>query len=375
MVKEKKVELIELFYDLIYVYAVSRLTELMELPESGWLHSTDFLRYLVLFFVILQAWLYLTNYVNRYGRWRWYEYGLTIVNMVAAIYLSNTISTAWEKNYLPFNTAMLVMLLTVLLLYAIQTRDQTVDAAAAVNSIKILSIVCAEYLVGFLLLAFGQADLVIWVDVVAVLTGAFLPFFIRGNFEASIISFPHLVERFELLTIITFGESVVGMTGYFDIQHFSLLPILLFAVIITMFGSYVIQIHYLMNHHQVQRALPLMFSHYFIVIAVNLVTVGIHMLHASETISIYTAVLLAVSELVFYFAIMRNRIYYREGIVITAKETRVMGAVSISGMLIILIGHSSIDAVLLGMLWISGSGFAYLMWKQAGGEKTVPREE
>lgn len=34
-VKEKKVELIELFYDLIYVYAISQLTLLIEEPEGG----------------------------------------------------------------------------------------------------------------------------------------------------------------------------------------------------------------------------------------------------------------------------------------------------------------------------------------------------
>lgn len=33
-VKEKRVELIELFYDLICVYAVSRLTLLIEEPEG-----------------------------------------------------------------------------------------------------------------------------------------------------------------------------------------------------------------------------------------------------------------------------------------------------------------------------------------------------
>ena len=34
-VKEKKVELIELFYDLIYVYAISRMTMLIEEPTGG----------------------------------------------------------------------------------------------------------------------------------------------------------------------------------------------------------------------------------------------------------------------------------------------------------------------------------------------------
>ena len=34
-VKHKKVDLIELFYDLIYVYAISKLTLLIEEPEGG----------------------------------------------------------------------------------------------------------------------------------------------------------------------------------------------------------------------------------------------------------------------------------------------------------------------------------------------------
>lgn len=34
-VRERRVELIELFYDLIYVYAISRLTLLLEEPEHG----------------------------------------------------------------------------------------------------------------------------------------------------------------------------------------------------------------------------------------------------------------------------------------------------------------------------------------------------
>ena len=80
-IKEKKVELIELFYDLIYVYAISRLTLLIEEPQNGVIPVSGFLRYIVVCFVILQAWLYLTNYVNRYGRWKWYEYSLTAVNM------------------------------------------------------------------------------------------------------------------------------------------------------------------------------------------------------------------------------------------------------------------------------------------------------
>lgn len=45
--KAKKVELIELFYDLIYVYAVSRLTALIEEPHNGMIAPYDFFKYLI----------------------------------------------------------------------------------------------------------------------------------------------------------------------------------------------------------------------------------------------------------------------------------------------------------------------------------------
>jgi low temperature requirement protein LtrA len=72
-------------------------------------------------------------------------------------------------------------------------------------------------------------------NVLAVILGAFLPFFIRGQFNKSIINFPHLVERFELLTIITFGEAIVGLSHFFDVSNFSFVPILVFLIVLTMF--------------------------------------------------------------------------------------------------------------------------------------------
>ncbi len=361
-IKSKPVELIELFYDLIYVYAISRLTGLIRLPENGVVPLSDLVRYLVLFFVILQAWLYLTNYVNRYGRWRWYEYGITTVNMVAAIYLSNTISTAWEENYVPFNIAMLVMLLTVVLLYSIQIKKSE-HPDAAKNSIKILLIVCLVYAAGIACILLNQSHLVIWLDVIAVLLGAFLPFFLRGNFDHSIISFPHLTERFELLTIITFGEGVVGMTDYFDVEHFTILPILIFAVIITMFGGYVVQIHYLLEHKRVDRALRLMFSHYFIVIALNMMTIGIHMLHQLDTIPGFVPFMMITAEIAFYIAILANHPYYKTGFTLNRKDLIAFEFLLLIGILTVMLKRHSVYGILAGILVVTAGNFAVLLRK------------
>ncbi|MEE0988811.1 MAG: hypothetical protein U0L02_05585 [Kandleria vitulina] len=43
--------------------------------------------------IVDESWLYLTNYVNRYGEWKWCEYVLTSINMIVTLYMSNTISS------------------------------------------------------------------------------------------------------------------------------------------------------------------------------------------------------------------------------------------------------------------------------------------
>lgn len=362
-VKRKAVELIELFYDLIFVYAISKLTALISEPINGIIPPYNFFAYLITSFVILQAWLYFTNYVNRYGQWKWYDYLLACVNMIAVIYMVNTISHDWDSMAFPFDLSMLVLLLTVVVLYVIQAIKERSMYGAAGNSITILSVVCTIYVIAILSTLFNLADYVIWINVIAVLTGAFLPFFIRGKFDKSIINFPHLVERFELLTIITFGEAIVGLTHFFDTTKFSFIPILVFLVILTMFGSYVIQIHRLMEHQRVERSLRLMFSHYFIVISINLVTVALELIHSGEVNSLFASGLMITSLIVFYLSIMTNKEYYKENVKLTKREIVLMIVTTIVGIAVILIFVSNLYAFLMGSLIITFGNLKILLIK------------
>ncbi len=365
-VKVKPVELIELFYDLIFVYAISKLTALVSEPIGGIIPPYNFFAYLITSFVILQAWLYFTNYVNRYGKWKWYDYALACVNMISVIYMANTISHDWASMAFPFDLAMLILLLTVVALYSIQAKKEHSMQGAAGNSITILLVVCTIYVVAILCTIFNLTGYVIWINVVAVLTGAFLPFFIRGKFDKSIISFPHLVERFELLTIITFGEAIVGLTHFFDTSNFTLIPILVFFIVLTMFGSYVIQIHRLMEHHRVERSLRLMFSHYFIVISINLVTVALELIHSGEVNHLFASGLMIVSLIIFYLSIMANKEYYRQNIKLTKKDIMLMCIVTLVGVAVILIFISNLYAFLVGSLIITFGNFEILLMKYKG---------
>lgn len=357
---KKNVELIELFYDLIFVYAISKLTALISEPINGTIPIDSFFIYIITSFVILQAWLYFTNYVNRYGTWQWYDYILAIVNMIAVIFMANTINTQWNQMFLPFNISMLVMLLTVVVLYSIQVKKHNTFNIAAGNSIQILSIVCSIYVIALLAILFNFNDYVIWIDVVAVITGAFLPFFLKGNFDEGVINFPHLVERFELLTIITFGEAVVGMTYFFDVTRFNFIPIFVFLIIFSLFGSYVIQIHNLVNHNRVERSLRLMFSHYFIIISINLMTVAFELLHSGKVNPILESCLIIFSLIIFYISIIANKSYYRDNVKFLKNDLLKMILFTLIGILMICIFVTNIYLFLIGVLIITLGNFYVL---------------
>ena len=355
---DKKVELIELFYDLIFVYAISRLTTIIREPVGGIMHP--FFVYLIISFVILQAWLYFTNYINRYGKWELHDYILTVVNMIAVIYMANTINTQWNQMVLPFNISMLVMFLTVIGLYYIHDRKQENKNNAAHNSIKIILIVCMIYIVALIALFSNYLRFAIWIDAVAVVVGAFLPFFLKGDFDKRIVNFPHLVERLELLTIITFGEAIVGMTFFFDITSLNLRSFFVFFIVLSMFATYVIQIHRLMEHHREESGFKLMFTHYFIIISINLMTVVFELLHSGEFDPLFESIVMIISLIVFYISLMANKSYYKEGVVFTRKDSIKMIICIASGSLIMLLFNNTSHGFLLGVLVVTCGNFIVL---------------
>ena len=130
-----------------------------------------------------------------------------------------------------------------------------------------------------------------------------------------------------------------------------------------MFGSYVIQIHELMEHNRVERSLRLMFSHYFIVISINLMTVALELVHSGEVNHILAVSLMVVSMVMFYVSIMVNKEYYKENIKLTKKEIIEMMAVTVIGIAVMFMFIDNLYAFLIGSLIISLGNFKILLMK------------
>ena len=66
--EEKKVEYLELIYDLIFVYIIGRNNSLLHNVENGFVGGSMFLVYVVCTLAIIQIWNFSTFYINMHGR-------------------------------------------------------------------------------------------------------------------------------------------------------------------------------------------------------------------------------------------------------------------------------------------------------------------
>lgn len=369
-VKEKKVELIELFYDLIYVYAISRMTLLIEEPKDGVISLETFGAYIIASMVIIQAWLYMTNYVNRYCTWRWYEYVLTVLNMVAALLMANTITMYWIDASLIFVFSMMVMIGCIAALYAIQLYVQRQDTTVASHTLDSLILIMAIYGVALVMNLVGLKEESLFIIVLNIILGMFLPFFKRGAYDLKVGSFPHLVERLELLVIVTFGEGIVGITVFFDIMDLDLVSIMTFLILIFMFGSYVCQVHYLCNHHQEVNANKMVWSHYVIIMSVNLVTVAFLYFHNTEAQHFFTASLMMGSIALFFFSLYTTSSYHCPEFRATWQDFFLCVAYILIGAAVVFVFMDSPYGFLVGSLIATSLNFVHL-WRKYSTNRCV----
>lgn len=187
---------------------------------------------------------------------------------------------------------------------------------------------------------------------------------VRGHFGTSIISWPHLVERFELLIIITFGEGIVGMTGFFATSELTVAPFLVFGELLFQFGSYVVQIHNLVEHRAQQRGLRLMFSHYFIVIAVNLMAVALKAAGEEGFDGWFICWMMVASLVLFYVALMANTAYYKEGVEFMRRDAALMAAAVSIGCALVLVSGGETFLYLLGALVVAVLNFTHFYYLQ-----------
>ena len=127
-------------------------------------------------------------------------------------------------------------------------------------------------------------------------------------------SFPHLVERMQLITILTVGELVIAIIKTYPLSEHFLLSILTFVMVGFLFVSYVYQTAIRMNHHQEVAAAPLVYLHIAILIAINIITAGVEMYYEGQLLNIGVSMIT-----VFYLCLYGTTRYNKDEVQLTKE--------------------------------------------------------
>ncbi len=288
----KPVGMFELFYDLVFVYAISRITAMIHHPVNGSIPLVTFLQFLLVVIVVMQIWLYQVIYFNRYSKNQFLDIGSLVLNMFVAVYLANNINTEWRITFHYFNIAMAAMILILFCQYLFVKAD---------NNDKQAFLIILGLIIGY--------PVGIYFCISGYIVGFILPLFLKGMFKAERVNFPHLVERVSLIVIIAFGEAIVNLTSYFNSKTPLVYAAFLFLSLVLMFASYVVLSDELIDHHQISKGFILMYSHIAIAVAILLSTVAILYLQVQNINKTFLFFLIIFSIALYYFSLAINQVY------------------------------------------------------------------
>ena len=289
---------------MIFAYAISKISELAHHPHNGIIEPWILISFILYSLAVLQEWSYLTNYLNRFGTFNIKEIVVICINMGAAIYLSNSLSLEWEQIFYPFSISMLIMFSSVAFLYHCQAMKKSVVERESISARNILLIVITLFAM-CLLLGFRVGILFC---IAANISGIFLPIIHRAKFGNNINNFGHFKERFELLTMLFFGEMIVTITQYFDIGHFSIYPFTAFITIFFLFGTYTVLVNKMINPEQTTRGLILMYSHFFLLMSLGIIISSWNLV-GQNTNKTFLIIFYMVGYTGFYLMLFVNGIY------------------------------------------------------------------
>ena len=354
----KKVSMMELFYDLIYVFAVGKITEMIHHPHNGVIDMITYIKFCAGCIIILTLWFQQTIYINKYGSNRWYDVTGMFLHMFGAIYMTNHISIDWSSNFFDFNIAVIFMLVILIIQYYLKSREYKKVPLGITNHIKLLSVALVVIIVSII----SGEKIGVFISPINFIIMMFLPSIFNNNKNVEMdINFPHLVERMSLITIIIFGEMVISLAGAFRNNGFGIIPLMMFAGMILSFGTYVLQIEKVVNHYQKTRGFIMIYAHIGIFIGLSTLTACIAMKDNTEINEIFLKLFNWLGITIFYLSLLLTTVYNKDKYKIKIKDVIMCISIYIMGFLISLIKIEDSNLTFyLGLLFTILLIFSYM---------------
>jgi low temperature requirement protein LtrA len=304
---EKKVEYIELIYDLIFVYLVSKNGDLLHDIQGGFITAGAYLTYLASSVVILQIWYFSSLYINRYGGASIREHVGLFINMYLLYFMAGGIQVDWGTTYLRYNLAWALILVNLAVQYILRVRLGPPVTPRERHHIRLQTII---------LLA-ESAIVLITIPIYQFTGLAFSPWGAVFGFAAAILTrrvdaqvpvdFSHLSERVMLYVVFTFGEMTLGIAGYFNSEfsgmtvYYSLMA---FLLVVGLFSGYGYYYDHLVNRDLHTTGTGYMLLHILLLLALSNITAALEFMRKPNVFLIPKTVFLVLSLLVYFLCLL-----------------------------------------------------------------------
>ena len=308
LIKHKRVEFSELFYDLVLVYAISKTTDLIHHLHNGILTWNSLFDFFMSLLVLVNSWMIQTVYTNRYGKNSLFNMVIMFINMGLLLIISNMIGHDWHEYFHPFCWAVGTLTLTLFFQYLVEYYRKSTDTVNR-KSIRGFLWMTGIRTFGVYLAALLPINLGIYVFVLSILLTFIMPITVTRRTKHFQINLPHLIERISLLVIITFGEMIMGLANFFTIENFSIYSVLYFIIMLSLFLFYFGQFDHAIDEASDQKGIFLIYSHYPIFIGLIMMTVSMSFLLNPEANHLFVTSFFYIGLSLFQAAVLANGPY------------------------------------------------------------------
>lgn len=329
--KVKKVSNYELFFDLVFVLATSQLVGILHSTPEHIVNLQEILAFFVATVSVWSLWLMENSYLNRYSRRDTND----IYTIIAAALVIGNMVTLFTANwrlgivnfngiaipvYIYYNLLMIVVLGIIILQYLLHIRKYQQCTNDMVIQIKGIFIAILIVIVSMVIISFTPVEYINYIYFFSYLSLLIYPTFMTKKMKYSYMNFPHLVERMQLITILTVGELVIAVIKTYPLAEHFLLSVSTFVMIGFLFVSYVSQTVIGIEHHQERAGGTLAYLHIGILIAIDIMTAGVEMYYDGQLLEMGSSMVL-VGITLFYVCLFGTSRYNKEGLQMTKQVT------------------------------------------------------
>ena len=340
--KAKKVSNYELFFDLVFVLATSQLVGILHSTPEHIVNLQGILAFFVATISVWSVWLLENSYLNRYSR----RDANDIYTIIAAALVIGNMVTLFTANwrlgivnfngiaipvYIYYNLLMIVVLGIIIMQYLLHIRKYQQCTNDMVIQIKGIFIAILIVIVSMVIISFTPVEYINYIYLFSYLAFLIYPTFMTKKMKYRYMNFPHLVERMQLITILTVGELVIAVIKTYPLANQLLLSVSTFVMVGFLFVSYISQTVIGIEHHQERAGGPLVYLHIGILIAINIITAGVEMYYDGQLLEMGSSMVL-VGITLFYICLFGTSRYNKEGLQMTKELARNYFIVYLIGM-------------------------------------------